>query len=966
MPLRMKAVKADVAIRGQFASTDMEMIFQNETQQRIEADFIYTVPDGAVVTYFAYWFGSEKVVARVVEKQRAAAIYQHITSRMRDPALVEMIGKNTFRARIFPVMPAADLRVQMRYVQTLQSDERGASYRFPLRPTKEGKGVLDSLSVNVDITPDAGLLKVINNYSLPVNTEGNHHSIALNQSNYRPAQDLHVRLLRRPAALRAALYAAPSGGPDGFFALALTPNRKVAKPVVKISGITTYSVLFSKSGTLGANEVLVVVGRYKGSGQALVRLTDGAVPKSAALQQYVAFGDRREDNNLATKLWAAQHIQMLSATPKNRVAVIQLSTRHTLPSKFTSWLAVPKEELARYKNEMLTADMAVAGRSLAMEIANGRGQSLSARQLRARFNALAKRLGSDPRYELPNHLEATLRELTSMQLQLQYSTRSNRQPQRILQRQIARLKRVVMSNPNSSVRIYMAEEEARVASQVLADEVTRTGANSPRAKRLRARIKSLSRRDYDFSYMAQQEMQNRLWRTASEFVTAKYVQRPNPARLSSLRRQVTRLAQATRSSERQALQTAERSYAEAEIRETVQQLARDTAAGRENKASSLHLRNRLNELAKRTSYKTRDLLNQQFQADSVKVHNDLLAEKFSLQPDPVRLEELQAKLGRLEKAAGTPLNGTDDMKWQTASVIGRTLKQSRDRYVQELRKDKADATLLRRLEEHMNKLAADPGYIAPTDAYWGAPAEQKKLADLKTPLQHPKVVGLRDELDALNAEYEQLRKSGDSVKLSQLQTRRGETVDRIDYAVKYYLRLGDPLISIEAPADAQQVVAILPSGEIKRLIFDADAKKWQARFDVPSYASEGEYSIRIVVVLQDGTRRQMTMRYSVDMTAPGGSGQAAIVSGANAQGTEPMLRLQIDADAGTTRVFALLPWGDKVEMKPSTVNEHRFMVTVPLPNGHTASTHAPHSDVVTYILTDKAHNRTVITVDMTK
>jgi hypothetical protein len=70
MPLRTKAVKADVHIRGQFASTNMETTFQNETLQRIEADFIYTVPDGAVVTYFAYWFGNEKVVARVVEKQR--------------------------------------------------------------------------------------------------------------------------------------------------------------------------------------------------------------------------------------------------------------------------------------------------------------------------------------------------------------------------------------------------------------------------------------------------------------------------------------------------------------------------------------------------------------------------------------------------------------------------------------------------------------------------------------------------------------------------------------------------------------------------------------------------------------------------------------------------------------------------------------------------------------------------------
>jgi hypothetical protein len=64
-------------------------------------------------------------------------------------------------------------------------------------------------------------------------------------------------------------------------------------------------------------------------------------------------------------------------------------------------------------------------------------------------------------------LEATLRELTSMQLQQQYSARSDRQRQRILQRQIGRLKRVVMSDPNSSVRISMSEEEARIVSKAL-------------------------------------------------------------------------------------------------------------------------------------------------------------------------------------------------------------------------------------------------------------------------------------------------------------------------------------------------------------------------------------------------------------------------------------------------------------------------------------------------------------------
>ena len=93
------------------------------------------------MTSFAYWYGDEKVPARIVEKEEAAAIYAHITARMRDPALVEMIGKNTFRARIFPVMPNSDLKVEMNLVQTLRSDAKGAHFTLPLQAKKESRWI---------------------------------------------------------------------------------------------------------------------------------------------------------------------------------------------------------------------------------------------------------------------------------------------------------------------------------------------------------------------------------------------------------------------------------------------------------------------------------------------------------------------------------------------------------------------------------------------------------------------------------------------------------------------------------------------------------------------------------------------------------------------------------------------------------------------------------------------------------
>ena len=56
-------------------------------------------------------------------------------------------------------------------------------------------------------------------------------------------------------------------------------------------------------------------------------------------------------------------------------------------------------------------------------------------------------------------------------------------------------------------------------------------------------------------------------------------------------------------------------------------------------------------------------------------------------------------------------------------------------------------------------------------------------------------------------------------------------------------------------------------------------KAWEARFDVPTYAREGAYNVKIIIVAADGARRQMTMTFRVDVTAPDGKGGVMLGEG---------------------------------------------------------------------------------------
>ena len=73
----------------------------------------------------------------------------------------------------------------------------------------------------------------------------------------------------------------------------------------------------------------------------------------------------------------------------------------------------------------------------------------------------------------------------------------------------------------------------------------------------------------------------------------------------------------------------------------------------------------------------------------------------------------------------------------------------------------------------------------------------------------------------------------------------------------------------------------------------------------------------------------------------------------------PEAFVELSASSDTARVTALLPWKETVQMNPSTQKANAFFALVKLPKSYRT-----RPAVVTYILTDQAHNRTTITVDM--
>jgi len=82
------------------------------------------------------------------------------------------------------------------------------------------------------------------------------------------------------------------------------------------------------------------------------------------------------------------------------------------------------------------------------------------------------------------------------------------------------------------------------------------------------------------------------------------------------------------------------------------------------------------------------------------------------------------------------------------------------------------------------------------------------------------------------------------------------------------IKPGDPVLKIPAPASAIAVTAMLPFGEVKDLVWDAQETVWTTRFLVPRTVQDGVYWIHILVTEQDGDTDWYRISYTVDTKAP--------------------------------------------------------------------------------------------------
>ncbi len=150
-PLTIKYQRVTVDVRDLVARTVVRQAFQNSTSRSLEATYVFPLPPDAAVTEFSMVIDGKKVTGELLDKDKAARIYRDVVRRMRDPGLLEYLGGNLFRAKVYPIPPHAAQEVEIRYSQVVAGDGGVCRYVYPLRTGGKASRTREDFTVSVRI-----------------------------------------------------------------------------------------------------------------------------------------------------------------------------------------------------------------------------------------------------------------------------------------------------------------------------------------------------------------------------------------------------------------------------------------------------------------------------------------------------------------------------------------------------------------------------------------------------------------------------------------------------------------------------------------------------------------------------------------------------------------------------------------------------------------------------------------------
>jgi Ca-activated chloride channel family protein len=260
-PLKHTDVKARIS--GPLARVTVTQEFENPFQEKIEAVYAFPLPPDSAVDEMTMLVGDRTIRGAIKPREEARKIYDDARRSGKVAGLLDQERPNIFTQAVANIMPGAQVKIVIGYVETVPYEEGAYAFNFPMvvapryipgAPTGKQAGgwapdtdqVPDASRITPQVTPEgtrAGhdiSVEVSIDAGVPIDSlESKTHAVAIERPNSRqaevrlrdqaviPNKDFILKYAVAGQSVADAVLTHRSGA-DGFFTLLLAPPARVA------------------------------------------------------------------------------------------------------------------------------------------------------------------------------------------------------------------------------------------------------------------------------------------------------------------------------------------------------------------------------------------------------------------------------------------------------------------------------------------------------------------------------------------------------------------------------------------------------------------------------------------------------------------------------------------------------------------------------------------------------------------
>lgn len=274
-PVPLKHTDVNASIIGYIASVDVKQQYENPFDQKIEALYVFPLPQNAAVNDFLMTVGNRHIRGIIRERHEAEQIYQEAKSQGYVASLLTQDRPNVFTQAVANIEPGKRIDIEIRYFNTLSYTDGSYEFVFPMvvgprfdppgyepgtaaqtsyLAADERSGHDISLSVEIDAGVPIGPVDSRNHKVQTQLISTSKARVTLDPQDNIPNRDFVLRYQVAGDSIKPALIAQQNGS-GGYFTLMLFPPKLLNDvPRQPLEFVFTIDVSGSQAGAPLAQE----------------------------------------------------------------------------------------------------------------------------------------------------------------------------------------------------------------------------------------------------------------------------------------------------------------------------------------------------------------------------------------------------------------------------------------------------------------------------------------------------------------------------------------------------------------------------------------------------------------------------------------------------------------------------------------------------------------------------------------